>query len=120
LTRWIFIHQSHTRIPDACRPSTYRHVVADYEPRGVGDERRCVRVTVRKKNLGMMTHWWRRATKRGAESPVEALKTRKPGKGEESHRVWEEAQAMFKEKVAARRPPVMIDRETGEVVSPED
>jgi hypothetical protein len=88
-------------------PRTYGEwEVCDWEPKG----RRVVRVTFRKKGLGMMTHWWRRALSGGTEIDTATLKGRKDGKAAESARIWEEATEAFKEKVKNRQPiPIPYD-----------
>ena len=88
-------------------PRTYGEwEVCDWEPKG----RRVVRVTFRKKGLGMMTHWWRRALSGGTEIDTATLKGRKDGKAAESQRIWEEATEAFKEKVKNRQPiPIPYD-----------
>ena len=82
--------------------------VADFEPTALGG-RRVVRVTLRKKGLGMLVHWWRRALKSGREIAPDAIQDRKAGKAEESKRIWEEATAAFREKVK-KRELVEVDR----------
>ena len=77
--------------------------VCDWEPESLGG-RRVVRVTFRKKGLGAMTHWWRRALRSGKEIDTAALKCRKEGKAAESQKIWEEATAAFKENVKNRKP----------------
>ena len=77
--------------------------VCDWEPQSLGG-RRVVRVTFRKKGLGAMTHWWRRALRSGKEIDTAALKCRKEGKAAESQKIWEEATAAFKESVKNRKP----------------
>lgn len=83
--------------------------VCDWEPESLGG-RRVVRVTFRKKGLGAMTHWWRRALRSGKEIDTAALKCRKEGKAAESQKIWEEATAAFKESVKNREPiPIPYD-----------
>ena len=55
--------------------------VCDWEPASLGG-RRVVRVTARKRGMGMLTHWWRKATVGGAEIDPAQITARKPGKAE--------------------------------------
>ena len=72
--------------------------MCDWEPASLGG-RRVVRVTARKKGMGMLTHWWRKATVGGAEIDPAQITARKPGKVEEAKRVWDEATEAFKRRV---------------------
>ena len=75
--------------------------VCDWEPASLGG-RRVVRVTARKRGMGMLTHWWRKATVGGAEIDPAEIAARKPGKAEEAKRVWDEATEAFKQRVRER------------------
>ena len=77
--------------------------VCDYEPLELGG-RRVVRVTVRKRGLGMLTHWWKKATADCDEIDPGAIRDRKPGRASEAARVWEEATEAFKRRVREREP----------------
>ena len=82
--------------------------VCDYEPLELGG-RRVVRVTVRKRGLGALTHWWKKATADCDEIDPGAIRDRKPGRASEAARVWEEATEAFKRRVREREPIVVPD-----------
>jgi hypothetical protein len=77
--------------------------VCDYEPVELGG-RRVVRVTARKRGLGALTHWWKKATVDCDEIDPGAIRDRKPGRASEAARVWEEATEAFKRRVREREP----------------
>ena len=53
--------------------------MTDYEAPALGG-RRVIRITLRKKGIGMMVHWWRCALKGGTVIPTDAIPGRAPGK----------------------------------------
>jgi len=83
--------------------------VTDYEPDSLGG-RRALRITLRKRALPGVVVWWTRALATEAEiDPLSIPGRRRAAKAEGMQSVWEQAQAMFKQKVAERAPPAMLD-----------
>lgn len=79
--------------------------VCDWEGVGGKEGERVVRVTVQKKNIGgSLVHWWKKGTEGGTGIDVSAITARKPGAADASSKIWNEATAAFKKRVADRVP----------------
>jgi hypothetical protein len=78
--------------------------ITDYEPEALGG-RRVVRVNLRKPPMQGLVVWWTRALQIEPEIDTLSLPDRKRVTGaEEMQSVWEQAQVMFREKVASLQP----------------
>jgi len=82
--------------------------ITDFEGHG-DDARRVVRVTVRKKSSDMLVHWWRSCVKGGPEVDPMTFEDRSATKASQAQTTWEQAQAMFRERIANRE---MIEVDT--------
>lgn len=82
--------------------------ITDYEPEALGG-RRVVRVNLEKRHMQGVVVWWTRALQTEPEIDTLSLPDRKRAAGaEEMQSVWEQAQAMFREKVAHRQPHEVV------------
>jgi hypothetical protein len=82
--------------------------ITDYEPDALGG-RRVVRVSLQKRPMQGVVVWWTRALENEPEIDTLSLPDRKRTAGaEQMQSVWEQAQAMFKEKVANRQPHEVV------------
>ena len=86
--------------------------LSDYEPAG---GRRVVRVTLSKEMPHGVVVWWERAIVGEDTLDTTALPDRKRvAQAEAQQAVWHEAQRLFKEKVAARGAPHVVEMEDEE------
>jgi len=78
--------------------------ITDYEPDDLGG-RRVLRTTLKKRAMLGVVVWWARAMQGEAEVDTRALPDRKRApEAQGMQTTWEQAQAMFKERVANRKP----------------
>ena len=88
--------------------------VTDFEPASLGG-RRLLRVTLAKEMPHGVVVWWERAIEGEAGVDTTNLPDRKRAALAAKHQtVWEEAQRLFRQKVAERSPPMVIDSGTAD------
>jgi hypothetical protein len=94
--------------------------VVDFEGGAAG--RRALRVSLRKQAVPGVVVWWSRALVDEAEVDTLALPDRKRAPRVAEHAaVWDEAQRMFRERVAAREPQIIdVPELTGPEEPPDD